>query len=77
MTNLYLPDNRVSWPPAWAQTRVNAVIEDLVGSAGAPDGHLEVVVGAGRSDGHHELRLFFASKPPGQSYGQKTNLGPG
>ena len=34
MTNLYLPDNRVSWPPAWAQTRVNAVNEDLVGLGG-------------------------------------------
>ena len=46
-------------------------------AAGALDGRLEVVVGAGRSDGRHELRPVFASEPPGQSYGQKTNLGPG
>ena len=49
--------------------------EELV-AAGALDGRLEVV-GAGRSDGRHELRPVFASEPPGQSYGQKTNLGPG
>ena len=46
--------------------------EELV-AAGALDGRLEVV-GAGRSDGRHELRPFFASGPPGQSYGRKTNL---
>ena len=71
MSNLYLPDNRGSWPPAWAQTRVNAVNEELV-AAGALDGRLEVV-GAGRSDGRHELRPFSASGPPGLSYSQKTN----
>ena len=65
--------------------RVYAINDELVVSvwkppllaAGALDGRLEVVVGAGRSDGRHELRPVFASEPPGQSYGPKTNLGPG
>ena len=66
--------------------RVYAINEELVGSvrrkpplpdAGAAVGRLEVVVGAGRTVGRHELRPVFASEPPGQSYGQKTNLGPG
>ena len=66
--------------------RVYAINEELVGpvrrkppllAAGALDGRLEVVVGAGQLDGRHELRPVFASEPPGQSYGPKTNLGPG
>ena len=49
-------------------------MNEELAAAGALDGRLEVVVGAGRTVGRHEFRLVFASEPPGQSYGRKTNL---